>query len=64
MNLKLLERAREAAANRNMTFSEYLDFLRREQFNTHNNLTPAEQWDASLILKAFPKAMRYRKNAK
>jgi hypothetical protein len=60
MDTKLLQRVRESAANRNMSFEAYLDFLRRETYNPNNDLTPAEQWDATVILKMLPKATRYK----
>ena len=51
MEQSLLQRARENAARRNMSFDDYLRYVQRVALNPHNDLSPAEQWDAMTLSK-------------
>jgi hypothetical protein len=51
MNRRLLERIRDAATKRNMTIQAYATYVQRVRFDPHNDLTPAEQWDARRIME-------------
>jgi hypothetical protein len=50
-HLSALQRVREAAAKREMTFEQYLKYA----LVSTNDLTPDEQWDVMTVLAAFDK---------